>query len=371
MAVTTATDRPMTTEEAAPVAKKKGRILFVNVLRAYAMFIVVMIHVASVPGPHYNTISSLDWWITNAIHAFSKGGPPMFTMVSGMLLLNPSREQPLSYFFRRRFIRVLGPFVVWAVIYLGWRVVYGGDVFTIGEALREIIQGPVYYHLWFIQMILGLYLATPILRIYVRNARQRDLAYFLGVWVFAVAILPLISRYLNVNIGIQIVITTSFVGYFVLGYFLKDVVLKPRQILPVLIGIVACMLFTEVATYQLMIQADGALDTFFLDNQSLNIILMASGMFLFLKSLPYDHIFARWPVVKRTFDVLSSASFGIYFVHVLVMELLSSGMLGFRLTALTIHPLVGVPLTTVVTLSISLGITLLLKRIPYVRYIVP
>lgn len=371
MAVATATDAVPAETTAAPLEKKKGRILFVNVIRAYAMFIVVMIHVASVPGPHYNTISSLDWWITNAFHAFSKGGPPMFTMVSGMLLLNPGRDQPLSYFFKRRFIRVLGPFVAWAVIYLGWRMFYFGESFTPGEMLREIVQGPVYYHLWFIQMILGLYLATPILRIYVKNARQRDLGYFIGVWIFAVAILPLVSRYLGINIGIQIVITTSFVGYFVLGYFLRDVELKPNQILPVLLGIVACMLFTEGATYQLMVQADGRLDTFFLDNQSLNIILMASGLFLFLKSLPYDHIFARWPGVKRVFDVLSSASFGIYFVHVLIMELLSSGLLGFKLSALTIHPLIGVPLTTLVTLALSLGVTLLLKRIPYVRYIVP
>ena len=71
-----------------PKGNDTERLIFVPAIRAYAMSIVVVIHVASILAPHFNTIAPYDWWISNAYHAFSKGCPPLFTLVSGMLLLS-------------------------------------------------------------------------------------------------------------------------------------------------------------------------------------------------------------------------------------------------------------------------------------------
>lgn len=188
----TANNLPLSSAQPAVRVKAVDRIVYVNVVRVYAMSIVVLIHVAAILAPHFNTIAHSDWWISNMFHAFSKGGPPIFTLVSGMLLLG-SKDQPLLDFFRKRFMKVLIPFLGWAVVYLAWRAYNQGEVFTLQSALQQILDGPVYYHLWFIQMILGLYLATPILRVFVRHADRIYLQYFIGVWIFAVAIVPLIS----------------------------------------------------------------------------------------------------------------------------------------------------------------------------------
>ncbi|MBK8020819.1 MAG: acyltransferase family protein [Chloroflexi bacterium] len=340
-------------------------------MRAYAMSIVVFIHVASVLAPHYNTIAPIDWWISNLYHAFSKGGPPIFTLVSGMLLLNMTREQPLGEFFRKRFLKVLVPFLGWAVVYLAWRILFNGETMDSTQMINAVLKGPVYYHLWFIQMILGLYLATPVLRVYVRNASRANLRYFLIVWFLTITFLPAVSRMLNVQFGIDFAVMTNYVGYFVMGYYLRDVTLKPKQMLPALLVVVGTLLATEYAVHAMTMAQDGRLDTFFLNNLGFNMVIVSVAMFLFLKSLPWETIFERFAVIRWSVRLLASCSLGVYFVHVLIMELLGSGRLGFKISAMTLSPLVGIPLTAGITLVLSVIVILIMKRIPVLKTFVP
>jgi len=350
-------------------AKERGERIEVNIIRIYAMFIVVMIHVASLLAPHFNSVSFHDWWVANLYHALTKGGPPMFTMVSGMLLL--AKDQDLGTFFSKRFAKVLLPFLAWALVYIAYRAFFKGEVFDVRGVFQAILQGPAYYHLWFIQMILGMYFATPILRVYVKNASRANLRYFLILWACAVGGVPLLSRLIGIAINIQFVVTTGFVGYFVLGYYLKDVVLSPKQwwIAPftALVGV----LITQVGTYYLVQSNNGVFDDFYLNNLSLNIMLVATSLFLMLKSLPYEQFFIKHPRLKAAVINLSSYSFGIYFVHVMIMEMLASGQFGFRLEPVSFNPLLAIPVTTLVTFVLSLIVVAILKQIPLVKYIVP
>lgn len=359
------------TVAARPASRSGKRLIFVNLTRIYAMMLVVVIHVASIPAPHFNTITPYEWWVSNMFHVLSKGGPPIFTMISGMLLLGASRQQSFAEFFKKRFVRVLGPFIVWAVIYLIWRLYYKGEILTLAQIRDAFLIGPMYYHLWFIQMILGLYIATPILRVYIRNATRRDLSYFLMIWIITVSILPLVDRFFDVRIGIQIFITTGYLGYFILGYYLKDVWLNNLQIVLALGIVVLSLLFTEWATFILLDQNQGQFDAFFLDYYSINMIIVSAGIFLILKSIPYDRLLEQRDRLRQRIVFVSSCSFGIYFVHVMMMELLADGVFGFRLSALSMNPLIAIPLASLVTLLLSFVVTVLLKQIPYVRNIVP
>jgi surface polysaccharide O-acyltransferase-like enzyme len=360
-----------TATHTSPTTRQKPRLIFVNLMRIYAMTLVVIIHVASIPAPHFNTITPYEWWVANAFHVLSKGGPPLFTMISGMLLLSNTQPQPLSDFFRKRFARVLGPFIIWAGIYLLWRIYYKEELLTPTQIRDLFLIGPMYYHLWFIQMILGLYIATPILRVYIKNASRRDLTYFVLIWVITVSILPFIDRFLDIRIGIQVFITTGYVGYFVLGYYLKDVWLNTKQIIIALGIVVFGLLFTEWSTFALLDANAGQFDAYFLDYYSFNMILVVTGLFLILKSIPYDKLLENRPRLRQRIIFISSCSFGIYFVHVMMMELLADGVFGFQLSALSINPLLAIPLASAVTMLLSFLITAVLKQIPFIRYIVP
>ncbi len=374
---TLAADAPAATDPAATAAVKVARreaadrLAFPGPVRAYAMSIVVLIHVASVLAPHYNTISPADWWISNAYHAFSKGGPPIFTLVSGLLLLGVPASQPIPVFFRKRFIKVLIPFLFWAVVYLAWRIFFLHETLAPYDMVRTLFDGPVYYHLWFIQMILGLYLATPVLRVYVQNANRTNLRYFLLVWFVGVTVLPVITYFTKFTIRIDLVVMTAYVGYFVLGYYLRDFSLSQRQLLPCLLIVVGTMILTELGTWLLMINQGGKFDPLFLNNLGFNMVIISVGLFLFLKSIPYDALFARLPLLGRFVALLASCSLGVYFVHVLIMELLASGQLGFKLNWLTFGPLIGIPLDAFVVLVLSIAVVWIMQRTPILRWFVP
>lgn len=361
----------VSTEAAAVKPAAKERLLYPNPVRAYAMSIVVLIHVAAVLAPHYNTISPTDWWIANAYHAFSKGGPPIFTLVSGCLLLAVSAEQPIGVFFQKRFVKVLIPFIFWGVVYILWRIYFLGQQFDAMGIVRLILEGPIYYHLWFIQMILGLYLATPILRYYVQAATRSNLRYFLAVWFVGTAVLPTITFFTKVGVNIDIVVTTSFVGYFVFGYYLRDVKLPTRWLLPCLLIVASSMIITEVGTYLIMVNQGGVFDPFFFNNLGMFMVVISVGLFLFLKSVPYDLLFARLPWLGWASDLLASVSLGVYFVHVLIMEIFASGRLGFTLNWLSFGALVGIPLTWLVVLVLSVAVSWVMQRTPVLRWFVP
>lgn len=360
-------------QEAAKIAPvvQADELIFVKAIRTFALIVIVTEHVAFPLIYLYNSVSYSDWWISNNFYMGGKLGTLLFTMVSGLLLLNPSKEQPLAVFFRKRMNKVLIPFLAWSTLYLLWRIFVRQENFTPQEMLVLFIQGPVYYHLWFMQMILGLYLATPILRIYIRHTTRENLTYFLLVWLVAESILPLTERFFGFKVGLDVVVTTGYVGFFVLGYYLRDVTLTRRQLIPVLLTVVAALLFTQVVTDALTAAGGGNHDNFFLQHYSLNLIIAGTGIFLFLKSLDYAMIFQQLPFVQNVIMWISSCSLGIYLVHVVIIDELASGHFGFKLWAASFHPLLSIPAIAVLTLTLSVLVVMLLKQIPFVRQIVP
>jgi len=68
--------------------------------------------------------------------------------------------------------------------------------------------------------------------------------------------------------------------------------------------------------------------------------------------------------------VISENSLPIYLFHLIVLETLQSGYLGFKLSVTTLNPLIEIPLLTALTLVICLAIIVPLKKLPYVKRII-
>ena len=59
-------------------------------------------------------------------------------------------------------------------------------------------------------------------------------------------------------------------------------------------------------------------------------------------------------------------------MHVLVLELLAMGVIaGLRIDGRMVSPLIAIPAVAAITITISAAITATLKRVPFVRQIVP
>jgi surface polysaccharide O-acyltransferase-like enzyme len=109
---------------------------------------------------------------------------------------------------------------------------------------------------------------------------------------------------------------------------------------------------------------------FFFDYLSINVIVTSVTLFMILSRLPADWPKNKHPVFGRVVHTLSVNSLPIYLFHVIVMETLQRGYLGFKLSLTTINPVIGVPIVALVTLFITLGLVLLMKRVPVLRTLV-
>jgi surface polysaccharide O-acyltransferase-like enzyme len=110
---------------------------------------------------------------------------PLFVMISGVFLF-PVRNE--GAFFRKRFSRVLVPFLVWCVIYAFYP--YWQGTTTLQGALLGILKIPVNFgtdvgHLWFVYMLLGIYLVAPVLSPWVESASRRSMERFLAAFPVA------------------------------------------------------------------------------------------------------------------------------------------------------------------------------------------
>ena len=157
----------------------KDRIAFLDYLRVAACLMVMAIHAAEnyyLGGEAPNVTFVVSWWDAvwvTATECVCRACVPLFVIASSYLLFPVSR--PTGEFLRRRLKRVFVPFAVWAAAYV---VAAGGD-------LRQILfnfpdEGG---HLWFVPMLLGLYLAMPLLSPWAERVGKGELKGWIALWL--------------------------------------------------------------------------------------------------------------------------------------------------------------------------------------------
>jgi surface polysaccharide O-acyltransferase-like enzyme len=71
--------------------------------------------------------------------------------------------------------------------------------------------------------------------------------------------------------------------------------------------------------------------------------------------------------VSQVAHAISENTLPIYLLHVIILESLQKGYFGFKLSLTTMNPVIGVPLITIVTFFITLGLVLLMKKVPVLK----
>ena len=98
----------------------KERILWIDIVKIFAIFSVLILHSSS---PILYMIGKIEldiWQIGNIYDSLVRMAVPLFFMVSGALLLN-QKEEALSRFFSKRFVKVIIPLIAWSIVYILFR----------------------------------------------------------------------------------------------------------------------------------------------------------------------------------------------------------------------------------------------------------
>ncbi len=357
---------------------KSGDIsLPVDLIRATAIILVILLHASIEPNPTLAIMSPAGvqlWWTSNVFDSLARPAVPLFVMLTGALLLQPSKaDEPLKVFFKKRLARIGLPLIFWGGAYFAWRYFVNKEALTSNSIFQGILGGP-YFHFWFVYLLLGLYLITPILRVIVAHAKWNVAKYFLFLWFIGTGLIPLLGLYQVISPATtwfrqNIFIMSGMLGYFVLGaYFIR---LRFRSsVLYIILAL--SFLWTILGTYLIVGTMGESYSQFFYDASSFNVIVASIALFTLLTlAPPVEKVkqVSGMSGVTRLVQLISKNTLPIYLFHVMVLETLQRGYLGFKISVTTMNPIVEIPLITILTLIICLAVLVPLKKIPHAKNI--
>ena len=325
----------------------KERIVYLDVIRILACVMVIIMHS---PMPDCGA----PGFVLTGISFVTAPCIGLFFMVSGALLLPTSLS--MKEFYHKRLSKVVFPALIWTFIYLLVKIINGS--ITLAQLPSIVLSIPFSAQgngiLWFVYVLMGLYLITPIISPWLKKSSKNEIELVLGLWGISL-LYPILSRVITINesnTGI-LYYFSGYAGYYILGYYLSHY--KPRigiiaSLLMILIPIIACGI--SIHLYQ-------DLDFYrYFWYLSILVVSMACGWFCLLSKISVREV--------RLLTVASSLSFGIYLSHILIMrsfiwKLCDNINYGWPLQII---------FTVMMTLFVSFLLAFLLSMLPFGKYIV-
>jgi len=356
-----------------------GRPVYVDLIRATAIVGVILLHAAGswITTPQQmnalNFLGGASWIVVDIYQSLARICVPLFIMLTGALLLQPEKTESLSAFFKKRWARIGLPFLFWGAAYFVWDFLVIKIPFTSGTIIQGVLNGP-YTQFWYLYVLVGLYLLTPILRLFLAKADRTIMKYFIVFSFLGLAIAPVLSSLTPYTLNSNVFTITGYAGYFVLGLYLLTVKIRLRTLM---ISMFLGITLTAFFTYVLAVTVGGTKMYLFQQYFSPTVILASIAVFMLLLKIrpPFFDRNCSLPQVKlskinKLIIVIGENTLAIFLFHVMLLESLERGYFGFAIDRLTLNPIIEVPLITTIVLFVSLGVVVLLKKIPYVEKLV-
>lgn len=350
----------------------RGRPVYVDLIRTVAMVGVILLHAAgrytitSQEMMQMNPMQGTTWAVVDIYQTLGVIGVPLFLMLTGALLLQPEKNESLKVFFKKRWARLGLPTLFWGTAYFIWDFYVVNIELSSRTVIQGILNGP-YTQFWYLYVLAGLYLLTPLLRILIAHVDETLMKYLVALWFLGVAILPFFELVTSYQLNSYVFTLTGYVGYFVLGTYLVTVKMRRKTIATLMLLGIA---LTALGTYVLAAMTGGIEMYFFQQYLSPTIILASVMTFTLLlniqpPTIQKENSPPKPTIANKLIRVISENTLGIFFVHVMIIETIQRGYFGFAINRDVLNPIIQVPLLTAIVFFGSLAIILLLKKIPY------
>jgi len=329
-------------------------------LRVWASFGIVVLHVSAIVIAFSPNRESLNWWVANVADSSVRWCVPAFVMISGALLLDPSRAESPWHFYRRRAVRILIPTAFWSAFYLILPALLG-DPLGWRDVIHRLLIGMPQYHLWYLYMITVLYLFTPFLRVYVAAASRRNQWALIAILMTAAGcqvILETFGGYSSSRTVFTLFI--PFLGYYLCGFQLRRTESVRFSVVSLAVAIIAAVSVTAIGTKALVARLGNLSAGLYLyEPLSPTVIAMSIAIFLLFREVGRDRA-PRGSFWAGLSDQLSPLTLGIYVVHPFVILLLTK--LGWGVGAW--GSALEVPLLSAVVFGLSAAMVAVLIRVP-------
>lgn len=322
---------------------QRQRNTSLDALRVIATFAVVWLHVSAYVVVSKPDVNSMVWWTGNIANSFSNWSVPVFVMVSGALFLSSPSRLTLTEIYKKKASRLLPPIIFWTIVYVIFQSYTSGE-FNLNLILKNTIAGKPYYHLWYLYMIIGMYLFAPFMQRLVVIIDASSLRILIVCCFGAAAIESLLGGFLGTHTWSTFLTRfIPFTGYFLAGYYLLNYSRNLSNLL---------LLLTFFASGLIIAAGTGSLLPFF-GRQSWKIMYTNLNPIVIIMSLCVFLLFVKQKLTllipHGLVERIANVSLGIYVVHPLWFWFLAK----FKITPFTIHPLIGIPMTTLFAFTLS------------------
>lgn len=226
--------------------------------------------------------------------------------------------------------------------------------------------------MWFIMLIIGLYMCIPVINTIA--ADKKILRYYLllsFIFAFCVPLLlhaaedfggsfsASISETLGKDISnLHLDLVLGYTGYFLLGHVLSRSEFTKKQRALIYAAGIAGFAVTWLLTLAASVRAQGPVDTYYAFI-SLNVLLESAAVFTWFRYRSFSRV-----KMNLLMQRLSGYVFGVYLVHVLVLEKLDHF---FGINSLSFRPVIAILLITLIVSAVSFAVSAVLNHIPFVK----
>ncbi len=351
----------------------KQRLLKYDVIRITALFMIVMIHVSAYMVIFWPETPGAAFHIGNVFNGLGRAGTPLFLMLSGALLLNEDYQIQAKSFYKKSLLRVCLLLLFWLLFYASWRAFLLNAI--MGKPLDPELFGKyllklegLYPHLWYMFMLVGAYLAIPVLRLFVKRENR---SYVLGIIIvavvaqFVVQTAGVFTRDMDFTVSdfatkFHLEYATGYIPYLLTGWYLDNFPPTGKK-KAALWGLGAVALLVIILLVQFCIDAVPDIRDYIVEMNTLPAYLYGVGLFSLISAVSGNK-----NCDNAVVQGLSKAAFGIYIIHVVFLDIftnivLSYSAFGEHLPGLYLLILYGL------TFGCSLVVVCLIAKIKGVR----
>jgi surface polysaccharide O-acyltransferase-like enzyme len=289
-------------------------------VRLIGTFAVVMTHCMDfiLYNPEVYSGRRTEWWVANTIDAATRWAVPVYIMLSGAILLAPTKKsESIQTFYKKRLTRVGLPLLFWIPFFIFFAL-YITHWQTPAQLVDQLLYGEPYGHLHFVVRILGLYAITPMLRVFTAHAPREMLLWTIVVTLGMGAINSTIDGFTGSHLSAAVRFV-PFIGFYLVGYYLRNFHLNTKTRFLTILAFILSLATTVIVTGFLVTEESvnkyyPSIPYICYDFLSVPRIIMGISAWLLLTDVCRNLKQPKW------LASIAGATFGIYLIHPLFKD---------------------------------------------------
>lgn len=342
--------------------EKSNEIFYISVLAVLSTFAVVFLH----SNGCFWAFSKSRYWLTaNIIESVFYFAVPIFFMISGATLINYKERYDTKTFFKKRIKKVVIPFLIWSIfgflfVLFVQKTIVINDV-NLLYIIKGILDSKFIGVYWFFIPLIGIYLVLPLFASIPKEDRINLFKYICVILFVCGSFIPFICNVFNIGFTLpsSILMLSTFIMFPLLGYLINEIDLdkKYRYCFYILglLGLISHILGTFYLSY-----AAGEIIRTYKGFTNVPAIIYCIAIWILIKQLVSKHDFK---ITTKVVNFVKPYTFSIYLLHIYILMVLSTYFNTLSIWYRLLTPFIVIP--------ICIMITYIIRKIKYLRYILP